>query len=149
MFVSSFVIRCVKVIILSHAVNRIGLIALVLLQIFVECQDRGWDRVDGGVAVAFVNLVVEFVAFEQALILSETNHVLSAPALPAKLKQPLVVVVQDDGGQEMWADRVSLNVVGDARWRTSYACVDAYVRARVDWEWSPGGADDGDDDIPF
>lgn len=62
---------------------------------------------------------------------------------------PLVVVVRDDDGQEMWADSVSLGVVGDARWRATYACVDAYVRARVDWEWSPGGADEECDDIPF
>ncbi len=68
----------------------------------------------------------------------------------------LVVIIRDEDGQEMWADRVSLGIMGDARWRSTYAYVDAFVNARVDWEWPPGGLGDGEDEddgddweIPF
>ncbi|MBO7673954.1 MAG: hypothetical protein J6S63_02950 [Atopobiaceae bacterium] len=76
-------------------------------------------------------------------------------ALPGDVA--LVVIIRDEDGQEMWADRISLGVMGDARWRSTYAYVDAFVNARVDWEWPPGGlaggdrppGDEDDWEIPF
>lgn len=49
----------------------------------------------------------------------------------------LVVTVCGADGEEAWADRTALGIVGDPRWRSSYACISAYVEAGVDWEWGP------------
>lgn len=59
------------------------LVAFVLTQVAVQGQHIGGDGVDGGVAVALVDVAAAAVVLAETCVAAEAYHVLPAPALPA------------------------------------------------------------------